>query len=108
MPFVVQRGQIMDWQPPQIPPAVSGAHLKPTTTRPLQWRQVKVSCSRTEPSANEAFTPLGCRLRAAFCRAVELPLTHGILVSVFTMIPHNALSGTVLFGPLIVMNRLAT
>src|SRR4051794_35366488 len=50
-----------------------------------------------------ALTPPLCRLRAVFCRDV-LPLSaHGISGSVFGIVPHRALSGTVLLGGLIVM-----
>src|SRR5215468_1636765 len=59
--------------------------------------------NRTEPSAKEALTPLGWRLRAELMRAVLLPETHGILVSVLGIVPQRALSGTVLLGPLMVM-----
>ena len=61
---------------------------------------------RMEPSAPEALTPLGWRLRATFCLAVLLPLTQGMVRSGLGTLPQRALSGTELLGPLIVMKML--
>src|SRR5689334_23979176 len=69
-------------------------------------RLIELLTKRTEPSASEAFTPLGCRLRTELTRDVLLPETQGMLRSVFGTMPHRALSGTVLLGPLIVMKML--
>jgi hypothetical protein len=61
------------------------------------------AANRTDPSHIDAFTPPGCRLRTAFCRVPVPEFTHGIIVSVFGIVPQSALSGTLLFGPLIVI-----
>src|SRR4051812_48785995 len=55
----------------------------PTGPRPRHAVKLMESVkNRTEPSQSEAFTPLGCRLRAVLTREVLLPATQGILGSV--------------------------
>ena len=44
-----------------------------------------------------------CRLRAVLSRVVVLPLVQGISGSLLGIVPHRALSGTVLLGGLMVM-----
>src|SRR5437764_1492532 len=50
-------------------------------------RLMESATNRTEPSAKEALTPLGCRLRAEFTREVLLPATQGIFRSVLGIVP---------------------
>src|SRR5205085_2576903 len=69
-------------------------------------RLMELAMKRVVPSPKETWTPPVCRLRAVLTRDVEAPLVQGIKGSLLAMMPHRALSGTVLLGPLMVMKML--
>src|SRR5262249_2233725 len=64
---------------------------------------IELETKRVEPSHRMMLTPPECRLRAVLTRDAVPVSRHGISGSLFATMPHRALSGTVLLGPLMVM-----